>query len=346
MDKVLEKLVEQQELGVSAVVGTILTVEGSAYRREGARMLFLENGVQVGTLSAGCLETDVACRAEAVLAAGKPAMHTYDTSSEDDLTWGRGAGCNGVITVLVEPLSWSAGTLATMYWSHVLRCYKDGLAGLTLRCTDAHSGETVGFLIATEAGIIGTLGTPARDDYWRTRMTQFDGAAGRTVSFRDGNEVITLGRLTGRERVFIFGAGPDAEPMTEVLAQAGFAVTLVDHRPARLHPEYFSRAEAIIDCRPEQAALRLEIPTGSYAIVMTHSFQLDQVWVEFLLDKPLRYLGVLGPRLRTERLVGQNPLPQSVKSPIGLDIGADGPEEIAVSVAAELVQVRHASRSA
>ncbi|MCL6636423.1 MAG: XdhC family protein [Alicyclobacillus sp.] len=339
MESILDQLVALQSTQGRAVLASIVHVTGSAYRREGARMLFAADGTQYGTLSAGCLESDLQHRAEGVLQSGQPAVHVYDMASEDDFTWGRGAGCNGVISVLLEPLS---GASLPSYWQEVLQHYAAGITVRGLRRIDQQTGETRGYLVEANGVYSGSLGSAALDAQGREKLAAFAGEGRKGKSEAVDGEWWVLERVQPKDRLFVFGAGPDAEPLVEVAALIGFEVTVVDHRPARLRQELFPRARRLLDCRPEQAAERLAVPAGSYAVVMTHSFQTDKAWLSVLLPLPLRYLGVLGPTLRTQRLLQSETLPDHVKSPIGLAIGADGPEEIAISVAAELVQRRRA----
>ncbi|MCL6515889.1 XdhC family protein [Alicyclobacillus sp.] len=342
MEPVIERLNEVWERGETAVLASIIQVLGSAYRREGAKMLFEADGRQVGTLSAGCLEEDMRHRAEQVLSTGQPRIQVYDMAAEDDFTWGRGAGCNGVITVLVERVPAEAGP-ARDYWQAMLDAYRRNEAVAGLRRLDERTGETLGHLVVAGGAVSGTLGDAALDARWTPRLTAFAAQTGRGQAEREGGAWMVLDRVVPKDQLYIFGAGPDAEPLAALAARTGFAVTVVDHRPARLNPSYFPDAR-LVDCRPEHAAERLEIPAQAFAVVMTHSFQHDRVWVSHLLGQRLRYLGVLGPRQRTERLLQSTVIPPHVKSPVGLAIGADGPQEIAVSVMAELIQLRRTGR--
>ena len=345
MNEILEAIEKIRNNKGQAVLATIVAVAGSAYRREGAKMLFLQSGQYKGTLSAGCLEADLGLRAEQAQKDGQPFVFQYDMTAEDDLTWGRGAGCNGIIDVLIEPLNWSAQSPATMYWTQVLDALGEGKTVSTLRRLHKEKGPRAGYLMYDGEAFVNAFGEEVSDTFLtfaKQELVDFHKGKQSSRSLREEDELIYLDRLLPKERMFVFGAGPDAEPMVDLLAKIGFEVTVVDHRPVRLDQALFPTAKRLVDSRPEQAEQRVEVPSGSYALVMTHSFQSDRVWVNFLRAKSLRYLGVLGPRLRTSRLLEVDEVPDDIHSPVGLNIRADGPDEIAVSVAAELIQLRRA----
>jgi xanthine dehydrogenase accessory factor len=144
-----------------------------------------------------------------------------------------------------------------------------------------------------------------------------------------------------RKKLYIFGAGPDVEPLARLASSSDFFVTIIDPRGARCNESIFPTANQLILEHSESYLENNKIPDNSFVLVMTHSFQQDQNILHQLIQAPLYYLGVLGPRRRTERLLAPDLLPDQISSPIGLSIGAEGPEEISISIMAELLKVRN-----
>jgi xanthine/CO dehydrogenase XdhC/CoxF family maturation factor len=144
-------------------------------------------------------------------------------------------------------------------------------------------------------------------------------------------------RYDPKPRLFIFGAGPDARPLVQLASQTGLSVTLCDWREALCCKELFPLADEFIAGPPAETAAALRLDSRDAVVLMSHSFQHDRALAEAMLGRELLYLGILGPRRRTSRLLGGGEIPEHVRSPMGLPIGAEGPEEIAVSIMAEII---------
>jgi xanthine dehydrogenase accessory factor len=143
-----------------------------------------------------------------------------------------------------------------------------------------------------------------------------------------------------RPRLFIFGAGPDVQPLVHMAEQAGFAVNIWDWRPALLNRKHFPNARLMEGGMMETISAN-RFTVGDSAVIMTHDFQRDREILQRMLEqKQMSYLGILGPRKRTSRLLDHKPIPDFLRSPVGMKIGAEGPEEIAVSIVAELIQTQ------
>ncbi|KEO85256.1 XdhC family protein [Tumebacillus flagellatus] len=282
----LQGIEEKKRPGMLA---TIVAVEGSAYRKAGAAMAFWNDGSSLGVLSAGCLEQDLAERVHAVWEHGTAQTAVFDLRAEDDLSWGQGPGCNGKVTVLMEPLDESR---------------RRELANVRMRL---------------EQGVAVTL------------CKEYDG--GQHVQVYEP-----------RPRLLLFGAAPDARPLAIAAAQVHFSVTVADWREGFCKKEHFPQAERLIVGRAEELVGRADVKSQDYAVLMTHHFQQDRLLLRELLRQEVRYLGVLGPRARTSRLLEGEDVPEHLHNPVGLAIGAQGPEEIAASIVAELIKVRRAGR--
>ena len=285
-------------------------------------MLLTENGWVAGSISGGCLETDVLQKAWWRTESG-PARVVYDSTQEDeDIEWGFGLGCNGVVEVLLERLNET--TVAH-------------LARLERWQTD----RTLGVLATTGEGK--RLALESSGQFWGEKylLAGAQEALDSEKSFWRDETFFEL--VTPPQRLVIYGAGHDVVPLVKVATELlGWHVIVVDSRSLTLHPERFPGAR-IVQSFPIP---NLE-PTDA-VVLMTHSFSADQELLPPLLASPVGYLGLLGPRRRTERLL-ENPLSDlplpwdrevgrgdGFRAPLGLDIGADNPEEIALALVAEI----------
>lgn len=307
------------------VLATVVQVTGSAYKKEGASMLFQPDGTQIGLLSAGCLEEDLAERLKGSEARYEEVV--YDMRGEDELSWGEGSGCNGVISVWTEKLD-------DAYIQHLLKLKGVLQTGQSVVMMKKR-GEAPGYLFIPEEGEpFGSWAGGVPDDCKVIERGMF-------YSRALGGEVYVQ-RIRPKRRLIVFGAGPDARPLVSFAAGAGFSVTVCDWRPALCHNACFPAAERRIIGFPDELLAQIETKPDDCVVIMTHNFKRDQELLHVLKGKELRYLGVLGSKKRTARLLGSDSIPAHITSPAGLAIQAEGAEEIAVSIVAQLIQVSHA----
>jgi xanthine/CO dehydrogenase XdhC/CoxF family maturation factor len=381
--------------GKTAAIATLVKASGSTYRRPGARMLMTSDGQMVGSLSGGCLEGDVFEQAQAVIASGKPIVVQYDTMSDEDIIWGLGLGCNGVVQILIERVE-AHSPLTQILHHPPSPPYQGGNKSQKLaspepkeglRGVNNDSGARFGFnhleflsecLHQRQAGVLATVfhvegevkaqvgtrlmvypdGTiksniedadlvdKIRDDAWkalndnRSTVKAYPLAAGKAEVF--------IEVIQPPVPLMIFGAGHDAVPLVRLAQELGWYVTVVDNRQADSTQERFPSADEVILCRPEGISEAVVLDNRTIAVVMTHNYLHDLELLKTLLPSPVRYLGILGPKSRTEKLFqelqeqGITPTEtqlQRLYSPVGLNIGADTPEEIALSIVAEIQAV-------
>jgi xanthine dehydrogenase accessory factor len=268
-----------------AVFATIVKTVGSSYRRAGAHMLVLRDGGMIGSISGGCLEQDVIAHAAEVRASGEAKLLSYDTTLEEDVLFGVGLGCKGVIEILVEPISRAAEKLRV-----VEEVFATGKSAVVRH---EHRGEVI-FEQTVHAPI----------------------------------------------KLFVFGAGYDVIPLARLASQMGFVVTVVDRRPAYATKERFPDAEVVVG-----NGVNFSMGERSAAVVMSHHYVSDRDYLKALLPLPISYLGLMGPRRRTEKMLREireegvmvgDELLAKLHNPVGLDIGAEGPEEIALAILAEI----------
>ncbi|TCZ81105.1 XdhC/CoxI family protein [Paenibacillus albiflavus] len=317
-----------------SVLATITQVEGSAYRKEGASMLFLEDGSQIGLLSAGCLEASLSDYVPELLETGASRSFVYDMQSSDPLSWGEESGCGGVVHVTLEPVN------------DVLKDHLCTLKNYLVHQTDVSLIKR----FSTDGSVADyRFLTSDRHQFgeWRVEFPQelWDLASSKKL-LRSGMMYVTsmesdvfVHTYYPKPRLMIFGAGPDARPLAEFAATIGFSVIVADWRSTYCDRRYFPKAESILLGFPEESIRMIHSTPYDYAIVMTHNYKRDEQLVRLLSERQLCYLGVLGSKGRTERLLRDVPLQMKVHSPVGLAIGAVGPEEIAVSILAELISI-------
>jgi xanthine/CO dehydrogenase XdhC/CoxF family maturation factor len=320
-------------LGRPAALATVVAITGSAYRRPGAKFLIEDDGRTIGGVSGGCLEADVREIAREVIAAGAPRLLHYDTGSDDRTVWGLGLGCNGSIDIFVQSAT-DPATLEILGTVHNRLERSDNFAIATVVSGPAGVGRSVVVRAAGERD--GSLGHPDLDRD-ATRLAASAIAHGKSrldpIAFFDV--------LIAPPALIVCGAGDDTVPLVAYAADAGFAVTVVDHRPAYLTGERFPAARRLVEARPEAGASALGVDARTLVVLKMHAFEQDRDWLRVFLQTPTSYIGLLGPRARAEKLLGLagSPGERRVFGPVGLDVGAEGPEQIAISIVAELLAV-------
>ncbi len=270
--------------------------------------------------------------AKGVLATGQPSLRHYSTGAAEDVIWGLGLGCNGLVDVFVQ--SATEGPLADQ--EDRLRGLLTGDAPFVV--ATVVDGEGPGaVLIAGPEAIDGSLES-ADLDVLAVEKARSLAPAGRSGVHPIGDRQVFFEVLPPPPHLIVCGAGDDARPLVAYAADAGFRVTLVDHRQGLMNPAWFPQVARLILARPEEPA---DLPPSerSLAVVKTHSLTHDREWTRRLLMAGLPYVGLLGPRVRTESILKEIGMPgdDRIFGPVGLDLGADGPRQVALSIVAELL---------
>lgn len=321
-------------------MATVIHVEGSAYRHEGAKLLISEDGTQYGTISAGCLEDDLVYQAAEVIKTKQTKVVTYDLRAEDDLGWGQGTGCNGKIDVYIEPFSKDKEI-----WVKAENMLDNGIKIICAKKMKGNGNQEEPILYTQDGEVFGESNNLESVNtilpHLKKRMNEkFLGA--EVITFPELNSDYLLEVYDPKDSLFIFGAGPDVEPFVEMASALDFSVTIIDPRSSRCNKDFFPKADQLVCEHPDTYLKRTKILKNSYVCIMTHNFQRDQKILQHFIKSPPKYLGVLGPTKRTKRLLNTEHVPEWIHSPIGLDIQAEGPDEIAVSILAEMIKVRRA----
>ncbi|MDT3425913.1 xanthine dehydrogenase accessory factor [Paenibacillus forsythiae] len=289
-----------------AVLATLIGVEGHSYRKAGAIMLFHEDGT-IGSLSPGCLESDLQLRTEEVWKSGMPETVEYDMLSQDDFSWGEAVGCGGKIKVVLEPV---AGELRNLL-------------------VEAH-----GIIISGESVILRRSRTGGRYTY----SLESAAAVQEKAAASNWSEASFATLLVPKPRLVLFGPGNDARPIADLAVRAGFRVAVADWREGSLRHD-FAASERII-CSPAEAADKLHIGSRDYVLICSHQLQRDRIFIEHVIKHKPCYIGIIGSKARIGMLLDGLDAPETLHAPVGLPIGGEGPEEIAVSIVAEMIQVR------
>ena len=336
LGQILDRVLRLARAGRPAALAIVTRIRGSAYRRPGAKLLIEEDGSFLGGVSGGCLEEDVRQVGLQVLARGLSLRLRYETGDDDSRVWGLGLGCDGEVDIAVVPISVEAA-LGT--WARV-RELLDGDAPFALSTVMEDGGPT-GVVVVGESGrLAGRLDDAAAD----AEVDTVAGAALRARSsslHRAGAWIVFTEVLLPPPNLLVCGAGDDARPLVAFAAAAGFRVIVADHRTAYLTAARFPDARRLLSLRPDDESAELPADGHTYAVVMTHVLKRDSAWVRRLSATDLPYVGVLGPRARTEKMLVALGLRnrERIFGPVGLDLGADGPEQVALSILAEVLAV-------
>ncbi len=343
----------------ACAVATVIEVRGSAFRRPGARMLIAGDGRLVGSVSGGCLEADVCQQASRVIATGVPEILTYDTTSDADIVWGLGLGCNGIVRVLVERVQPRKLPTYLPFIAESLDRGEHATVATVTRVTnaDANAVSPGQRVLLREDGSIAS--TDIGNEAWlvpiveTTRQALADRAT-RLVSCADATGEIEIFAETVKPPVplVIFGSGDDAAMVSRLAKSLGWHVTVVDRRPSYLTRERLPEADALILTEPDSVSTNVPLSPRTTALVMTHNYLQDRAILDALLPRQLAYIGQLGPRRRTERLLQElaeehgasayhTTAVSRLHGPVGLDLGAETPEEIALAIVAEIQAVTH-----
>jgi xanthine/CO dehydrogenase XdhC/CoxF family maturation factor len=337
--------------GEPVALATIIGVRGSTYRREGAHLLTTGAGAQTGNISGGCLEGDVAVVAGEVLTEKRPRLMMYDLTADDDAVWGLGLGCNGAIEVFIEPTSAS-----DPLWKAARAALDSDDAVAIATVIDGTEGIPAGRRVVVRAGAQGaardgSLGDAAVDaDVERLAHRALADLASRTHTLQaaGGALRVFVEVLHPPMRLVVCGAGHDAIPVVKFASQLGWRVVVVDRREAFLTHDRFPGAAGFVRTEFPEAGQRVPTDAHTAVLIMTHNYIHDRDLLRAFLPTTAAYLGMLGPRARTEKIVRELEAADVVISderrahmygPVGLDIGGETPDEIAIAAIGEILAV-------
>ncbi len=330
---IVKASVEAKRHGIAVALATVVALEGSSYRQPGARMLVHEDGSLVGAISGGCLEGDARRKALFAIQQTRPVLATYDSMDEEGERLGIQLGCMGKVTILFEPVDWSVENhplllLALAHTANAPVC-------LVTAFDPAPDGQHRGTGLLRSADRTNASCAFHADEFaahigyaMQTNETQ-------VISARP--ERILLHVLPAPVSLVIAGAGNDAVPLAAQAHALGWHVTVIDGRATHATTTRFPMVNAVCVTKPGEP-----LPAATAYMLMSHNYPYDLAVLKQLASTPPRYIGLLGPRHRRERLLAElaeldtPALRNGLHGPAGLDIGAEGAEEIALAVLAEI----------
>jgi xanthine dehydrogenase accessory factor len=327
------QIVRLWQQGGAAVLVTLVRAEGSSYRHPGARLLLGIGGQYAGTISGGCLESEVVRKASWLVREGA-VVERYSTMFDDTAEIPFGLGCGGVVDLLLEPAN-------TAECEALMAAMERSLAGDDVTVLTWLPGEDRGLARAV-------LSASGDFLFASSKLTEPELVDARAGVLRGGwveamPEGIFVERIVAPQRLFVLGAGDDAKPLVSMGALLGWSVTVMDGRAQLARAERFPEAERVLVVSSASTEV-LGIRPGDAVVLMTHSYEQDRELLAAVLPLRPRYLGLLGARHRSSLLVSEVAVKLGrtiaaccgqVYAPVGLDLGGDGPEAIALAVIAE-----------
>jgi xanthine dehydrogenase accessory factor len=346
IQSILNAFDRNQHQGKSAFLATVVGTQGSTYRRPGARLFIADDSETVGLVSGGCLESDLVEHTQ-LMPADRPKLVTYDHTAAEDILWGFGLGCTGTVQVLIERLNPPHDPL-----TFLAQCRRDRTSGVLASIIQVEGSDTqLGAYLTLTADAIDVLGEPEPElidaivpdarSVLQARQSMF-----KLYQLANCQVEVWIEFIEPPVPLMIFGAGQDAIPIAQFAKALGWHVTVVDFRANPLSHERFAMCDRVILSRREildSIAIRPE----TVATILTHNYYDDLEILRGLLPADLRYVGLLGPKQRTKRLLQElqqdttYPTEQLAKlyAPVGLDLGAETPAAIALSIVAEIQAV-------
>lgn len=350
IEDILRAYKASQEAGKKVALATVVHVEGSSYRRPGARMLVTEDGEMTGAISGGCLEGDALRKALLAIIQQQNKLVTYDTTDDDDARIGVQLGCNGIVHILFEPIDPASPYNPIRLLEQVMEKREDAVLVTLFRLNQAASqpGTCLRYSGNNFNGSLedGPLKTAIVHDV----LEVFSSKQGIVKQYGDEKPVLHgfVELLKPPVSLVIAGAGNDAMPLVEIARIQGWHTTVVDGRAIYATPARFPDARRVIVSKAAEVLDKVNIDERTVFVLMTHNYNYDLALLEILLQKEVTYIGTLGPKKKLERMLEElaakgvsvgDEQKARIHGPVGLDIGAETAEEIALSVAAEIKSV-------
>jgi xanthine/CO dehydrogenase XdhC/CoxF family maturation factor len=328
-----------------AAMATVVQVRGSSYRSPGARMLITDDGKWVGSISGGCLEGDALRKARQVMADNKPFTVTYDTREDSNQNLGIGLGCNGVIDVLLEPVnSDEQGNPVKIFES--LINLKEPVALATIFSNKLFTGEKL-LIDTNREKLISFSNSRIENIVMQDLVKVFETRKCEAKKYNiHGDELeVFIELIQPSISLIIFGGGFDARPVSQLAKSLGWEVMVTDECVAHIAPVFFPAADKLTLCQRDFIDRDFNVTPFTACVLMSHNYEYDRDVLKKLITSPAPYIGILGPRKRFDKMLrefaGKGITLSSddlhrIHSPIGLDIGAETPDEIAMSIISEI----------
>lgn len=356
INDIIKAFEEARHQGRQMALATVVHVDGSSYRRPGARMLVTDEGRLTGAISGGCLEGDALRKALLALSWRRSMLVTYDTMDDDDAKLGVGLGCNGIIQVLFEPVNADDPRNPVALLKLIAGERRHAVLATIFSLQDKRGPQLGTCLLMKGGEFISTLPDTSPDENELKEVLRQDAQkvmTERTSAFR--NYVSATQNLTAfiefvrpAVSVVIVGAGNDVVPLVQMADVLGWQTTVVDGRPSLARPERFVSSCQVLVSKPESVLEKINIDEETVFLLMTHNYNYDLAMLKALIRRNVAYIGSLGPRQKLDRMLEelrgegitltQEQL-EHIYGPSGLEIGAETPEEIGLSILAEIKAV-------
>ena len=341
---------DAERRGLKTALATVVHVVGSAYRHEGARMLICENGEFTGAISGGCLEGDALRKARLCIAENRNMLVTYDTTDEDDATLGVGLGCNGIIQVLLEPIDANKPFNPIQLFKNFLSKRQEAVLGTFFSLDSKQALQPGTSVLVTAEGLSGNISDTSIESEFLWDAEQVLTTQNSIIKYYQGQGSYTafVEHLKPPVQLLVFGAGNDAIPLVQFAAILGWEVSVIDGRTNYANTRRFVSANRIVVSKADTALSNIKTDDWTVAVLMTHNYIYDITVLEQLLSHNVKYIGALGPKKKLLRMIdelksgGTVITPKQLNliyGPTGLDIGSETPEEIALSIIAEIKAV-------
>lgn len=335
-------------------LATLVHLNGSSFRRPGARMIVDEEGQLTGAISGGCLEGDALRKAVFCIHTQIPKLVVYDTSDEEDATIGIQLGCSGIIQVLFEPIDENDPLNPIELLKKAIHKRQNTVL-VTLYAPQIKKGDTVGTsMLLEDSGEFHNNSSfqfvpeTLMQDIKETLTIKKSSFKSYNLNVHTFNAFLSF--ISPPISLVIVGAGNDAIPLQSIAETLGWEVTIVDGRHTYAKIERFSSACQIIVSKPEKVLQQIPIDEKTVFVLMTHNYNYDYAILKALLDKNVTYIGALGPKkkldnmitdLKAENIFLNERQKNILYGPVGLELGAETPAEIALSITAEIMSVMH-----
>lgn len=318
---------------------TVVQVIGSSYRRPGARMLVTEDGAITGAISGGCLEGDALRKAQMAIYQQQNRLEIYDTTSEEDQNLGIQLGCNGIVYILFEPLRPDAPDNPVLLLKKAVQERKNAVLATVFQ--PEKKAEQPGTRYLFYASDIGQI----PDAHLKAGVTDVFGQQASVVkSYAEYH--ISCQFVPPVVQLIVIGAGNDVQPLTEMAALLGWQIVVADGRPGYATKARFPRAHQVLVAKPGECLPGVTLDERSAVVLMTHNYPHDLAALETWIKTDCPYIGILGPRKKLTKMLEEleaGGVDTSDKTrlygPVGLDLGAETAEEIALSIMAEIKAV-------
>ncbi len=332
----------------SMALATVVKVEGSSYRRPGARMLVTDDGMLTGAISGGCLEGDALRKALLAISQQKNKLVSYDTTDENDNKLGVQLGCNGIVHILFEPINTNLENHPIALLKQVVSTRSNAVL-FTLFSFQSNRNEHIGTCVLYQNDTVlfnSTIGKILPFDKLAYTAQQRQDSFFENIVHENKSITVFTEYMEPAPHLVIVGAGNDTIPLCEMAAILGWKITIVDGRSGHASLTRFSKASNILVCKADEVLQHITIDIRTAFVLMTHNYNYDiRLLQGLLVSEESTYIGVLGPKKKLQKMYDEieqfgititDAQKLKVFGPVGLEIGAETSEEIALSVLAEV----------